>query len=137
MEKDILSLFVINDSTKQLIKKNLKLTFILIIVSIVYSIFDLYDWFSHLAALSPVSRNSQHYFYNYKMRPIIAVIVLSLGVIGHFMRYSAYKFITSAVENNDTESLNEGFKKFYIINILILISFLISTISLFYRIFFY
>ncbi len=135
MDNDMLSLMMLNDHTKSLARKIFRLALALLIMSAIYSLLDLSEWYSFLKRpRTPGLRNS-YYIYSRFFRPIVALVVLCLSLAGHLLSYKAYRYINNALEQEDQLMLNNGFRNIYLVYLLSFISLTISILSIFYRYF--
>ena len=133
MENDVLSLMTINDETGLLAKKIFKLTLVLLVLSILYSIMDLLDWYSFLIKYSSSTRKLPYYLYNHTIRPVIAFFILLFSLLGHILNYKAFAAINTGVEQQDAAFFNKGFKNIYVVAVLSVISLSLALGSICYR----
>ncbi len=130
---DILSLFVSNQITVSSIKKIYRVTFIIIICSIIYSVFDLVEWYFIVDKAQQFRGPIHNYFYRYTVWPVVAVILISLSLIAKLLNYKGYGYFLASIKNNDASLLHKAFSNIYISLLLILLDLVISIINIGYR----
>jgi len=135
MEKDILSTFITNEITLSIVTKLYRWALVLLLISSIYWILDLMNWYTLLKKTPDSIKNNAKNFVSYKLRPVISVIGMALSVIGHILNYKGYGHVLSGIKSSDSLLLNKGFKNFYTTYILAFISYSVLIIYYIYKLF--
>jgi hypothetical protein len=127
MNEDLITNSFTDNVSKAVVKRNLALSRIALVLSIVYSLTVLLDWYSLLKS-SSLNGEASITFY-YRVMLIIDIILLAIDTYGFILIIKAYRFINNSLEKSDPGLMTMGFKYFYTSNILLIISFVIAILS--------
>lgn len=133
MEKEMISSFVENRQLRSVVKTIFHVIIASLILFSVYAIIELFAWWQLLHRVA--SSTLKKYFYDYRLRPAIAVVLLVMSLLAHILSVRAYQLFNKGLVENDQGLIAGGFKKLLVISILGLIELIVSLISISYRLF--
>ncbi|GAB2806998.1 hypothetical protein [Ferruginibacter profundus] len=133
MTEDLITSNFVDNINRLTIKKTFWLAKFILILVIVYTIVDLIDWY--IAIVNSWGRTFKYNstFYEYRILPVVAVILLAMGVIGAVWHIKANKLIDQSFEKADADLFNLGYQFYYQSAKLSLVAFCISIASIIIR----
>jgi hypothetical protein len=135
MNDDLISNNFADNINKSLVKKGLAFTKTLLNLVIIYSILNLLDWYLFVSRSMRYHLVSFNDYYSYRIHPVVAVIVLSMGIVTSMFHVKANRLILLSFEKEDAELFNAGCLFSVQAMRLSIISFIVSLISVATRIF--
>ena len=107
MNENLISDFDMNDIDKNLMFRNGRLVLIMFILSLINSLLDLISvCIKLLPAKSP--QLYKHFFYTFRILPVITVGCLGLIILSHFFYYKALITQSTAINKSDSILFNAG-----------------------------
>lgn len=92
----------------KLIRKILLFTKLILALSILYAVIELYNWYIVLQSTSGREFGRRIDIYNYRVYSAVMFVLLAAGIIGHVFNVRAFRFISNALEDNDAGLFNKG-----------------------------
>jgi len=129
MSNDLISNNFVENVEKDLIKKTIGLTKLVLNMAIIYSILDIVHWSISINNSLDHTLRSNSAFYTYRIQPFVALALLAMGIIGSSFHVKANKLIDISFEKADADHFNTGFRFYYKAAGLSIISAIISIIS--------
>jgi len=121
-------------SRKNLLKRSTQIVFVLLMLTILYSIFQLVDWYLFFKNTNNGRGYIKHFLYYYRLCPLISIAGMMICITSYTFLYKSFRFQLAAVNNQDDSLFNKGLRFFNINLILIVIYFLILFSNILYRI---
>ena len=134
MNNDLISGNFTDNIDKSIIKQTHKLFKIIFLLFLAYSIFDLCDWYMLITGKGSIHETSLTFF-SYRIRPIIALIVLIGNLLIIQFYINANKLISISFEAENSDNFNKGYAFFYKAAWLALVLNALSVISVIIRLF--
>ena len=135
MNEDLISNHFIDSINKTLIKRNIRLISVLFILTTIYALFNLLDWYIVLSK-AEFTRITPRIIFLYRIHPIISVVISVISIIGYFLILNGNRSIAMSFEKNEADLFNRGYQLFYRAGVLSVVSFGIAIISIMIRIIF-
>jgi hypothetical protein len=123
----------IDSNRKNILNRNTQLVFVLLIFSVLYSIFQLADWYMFFKNTNFGKGNIKHYFYYYRLSPLISVVEMALSIISYSFVYRSFKLQSIAVNTQNGSLFNKGLRFFNINLVIMILYFLILFANILFR----
>ncbi len=136
MNEDLIVDSFFDNVDGSLIKKNFILSKAVFKLSILYAILELLYWYITLSGSLRHILNTNAAFYYYRILPVIAFIVMGIGITGTLLYVKANKMIDLSIENASTDLFNSGYQLYYQSSKLSVLSFCISIMLVGARLYF-
>jgi hypothetical protein len=125
--------FTIGTDSKNLLQKSTQIIFLLLIFSVLYSLFQLVDWYFFLKNSGSSRLSGDHFFYYYRLSPLISVTEMALSILSYTFVYRSFKCQSTAVNTEDAGLYNKGLRFFNISLMISVVYFLILFANFLYR----
>jgi hypothetical protein len=125
--------FPIDTNSKNLMKKNVQILLVLLIFSVLYSLFQLVDWGLFLRTSTGARMYSRHFFYYYRLSPLISIVEMALSIMAAVIVYMSFKNQSIAVDTEDAALFNKGIRFFNMALMIDLVYFLILFANIIFR----
>jgi hypothetical protein len=129
MGEDLISNNFVDNVNKTVIKKTFFLTKVLLNLTLVYTIIDLLNWYIAISNSFTYAIRYNSTYYAVRIHPIVAVIILSLGIIGSSFVVKANRLICLSFEKNEADLFNSGYEYYNRAAKLSLVSFCVAIAS--------
>ncbi len=133
MSEDLISNNFVDNVNRIVIKKTFNFSKAVLTLTIVYSILELTNWYIAISDTIGKIISSYSVFFNYRIIPVIAVILLSMGIVSWGYCVKANKLIELSFQKNDANLFNKGYELFYKSARLIFASFSLAIVSVVIR----
>ncbi len=117
MSEDLISNDFTVNINKQIIRRNIKLQLTILILFSTYIVLDFTEWYPAISKASSLPQTTLN-LYNYKIRPIIALMLLPLNIIIWFFYLKGHKLILQSFEKDDAGFFNKGYSFLFKVSIL-------------------
>ncbi len=128
--------FTVSINTRKIKKVLFILKANLLIISI-FSLLSAIDIYWLVSKSNLIQNKATSFFFNFRLWPVISVIVLSLDIVGYFMVIKFSSLILTSIEDTNPEAFNKGYDYFYKATLIAFVSYLITLLSLSTRLFLY
>ncbi len=135
MNQDLITNNFTDSINKNLLKKLLILSKIVLSLIIIYSIIELFNWYIFISKYFFESSLSYSNYYASKIQPLIVILLLLIAIAGWFYNVKSITLINKAIENSNPEMFNKGYLFVYKTAKLAVISICLSIISAAIRLF--
>ncbi|MEP7256401.1 MAG: hypothetical protein ABI666_11545 [Ferruginibacter sp.] len=134
MSEDLISNNFADNINRNVIKRNIRLLFVVIILFSVYTIFNFIDWYMVMAQANPL-RKTIFTFYSYWIRPLVFLITLILGFTEWVYYIKGHKLILLSFEKDNVDFFNKGYSFLNKATILNIIGYSLIILSFMFRYF--
>src|SRR5689334_1986325 len=124
MQEDLITNSFIESVNRTIVRRNVTLAKTALILWILYTLAILWDLYEFIK----IEPQGTMAIYNYRILPVIDVILLAMNTYGYVLIVKGYRFINASFERPDPSLLGMGFKCFYQSNILLIISSIVSIL---------
>lgn len=129
MNEDLISNAFVDNLNRAIVKRNVILSKIALLLSIVYAVSHLFGWYLLLKKTDWELIEDAKMIFTFIITPVIDLIMLSLSIYGYFLILKAYRYINASCDRSDPVLMSKGFSYFYKANILSIILISISIIA--------
>lgn len=130
MTEDLLSNNFADTVNRAVIKKTLGLNKNVLNLIIIYSILDILDWYIAISRSVYYHLDKASVFFEYRIHPIIALVLLALSIVSAAFFVRANKMIDESFEASDATLFNDGYGLYLRASRLNLVSICISVITI-------
>ena len=134
MSEDLISNNFVDNINRTIIKRTIRVSKAVLILTILYAIAELVVWYTLIARSINFTDLSRADFYDLRITPVIAVLLLTSSIISWLYCVKANKLTYLSFENNDADLFNKAYLFFYRSARLIFASFALATLSVSIRI---
>jgi hypothetical protein len=136
MENDLLTTSFTTNIDKNLLRRNFSIVKTVYFLAILYFMIDIFYWYLNYKDLQFMIREDfkSATILKTEILGIVYIISSMLIMYAYYCNRKAYNCIIAAVETEDPEGFNRGFKVFYTSNVIGLISIFIHLSTLSYNI---
>jgi hypothetical protein len=128
LSEDLISNDFTGNINKQIIRCNIKLQLIILILFSTYIVLGFAEWYPAISKANSLPQTTLN-FYNYKIRPVIALILLPLNITIWFFYLKGHKLILQSFEKDDAGFFNKGYSLLFKVSILNVIGYLVFVLS--------
>ncbi len=136
MSEDLISNNFVDNVNSTIIKRNFIISKLLLVLCICWSLIVLIDWYLILQGGNADMIHGTNMVYTYVILPISDIVVIGLSVYAYILIVKAYRCIEGSLEQSNGSLMSEGFTHFYTSNILTVISYIISILTMIMNFFF-
>ncbi len=130
MPEDLISNNFVENVNRTVIKKTFILTKSILALVIIYSTLELLEWYIFISKSFGRIFKYPHIFYEYRIHPVIAVILISLSITSWSYIVKVNKTIANSFEKADAELFNFGYRFYYKAARLTLVSACLAVLSI-------
>ena len=131
--KDLIKNSFIENINVKILHKNFRVIKIVLVLLSIYSVCDIVDWCVSFQNFYTLSKSNLA-FYNYRIRPFIAILILALNIIGFTFIFKGNKLIITSIEKEDAAKFNEGYSTLYKSSLLSMAGYCTAIASIIMRI---
>jgi hypothetical protein len=113
MSEDLISNNFVDNINRTVIKKTLWFSKAVLSLTIIYAIADLLNWYNPFVLSMKMDNLSNTEYFNYRILPVVDIILLSSSIISWSYCVKANKFINLSFEKNDADLFNKAYQYFY------------------------
>ena len=129
MQEDLISNNFVENVNRSVVKKTLIITKSILTLIIIYSALELLNWYIAVSNTIGHVFKYPYTFYEYRIHPVIAVILLTISITSWSYVVKANKTITASLEKADADIFNAGYQFYFKSARLTLVSVCISILS--------
>ena len=130
MSEDLISNNFVDNADRATINKTFSLAKSIFNLVIVYTILDLIDWYITVTNSWGRTFRLNSSFYEYRIHPVVSVILLAIGIIGASWHIKANKLVGLSFEKADADTFNAAYQFNYKAARLSVVSVCISIASI-------
>jgi hypothetical protein len=135
MSEDLISNNFVDNINRTIIKKAFKLSKVVLVLTIIYAIEELWAWYSIIARSINLTDLTFFELYDLRISPVIFILLLMNSVISWSFCVKANRLIHLSFENADADLFNKAYRFFYRSAKLVFASFSIAIITIGIRLF--
>ncbi len=109
MSKDLLSGNFTEGIDRKLIKKILVLAKAVMSLSIIYTVIELFNWYTVIERTVGLNLQTALLFFTYRIYPFVLLVLFVLNIFAYSFNVKSMSLIDESVEENDADLFNQGF----------------------------
>jgi hypothetical protein len=122
MSEDLITHSFTEAVDKGTIKKIISIIRIILLLCIVYSFLDVWQWYTYLSTVSSVNNKFKD-FYKFAIFPAIAIIKLAERIVSLILNLNGTKLLYASFVNDEVMLFNQGYKLLYKSAVLTVVTF--------------
>jgi hypothetical protein len=134
MNEDLITNPFTENINLTLIKRNQIVVKALLSLCTLYCLLDMLNWYFILKTTDTTIVGDFFYFYTLRIRPIVSLLLLLANLCSFYFMSKANELIATGIHKENAELFNDGYRYYFRANMLFLISFCVSIISVAIRI---
>ena len=120
MNEHLISNNFVYNVNKSLVKRNIHLINIILVLVLIYSCLDFMNWYDAISKSADKTLTTR-LFFSYRIRPAIAIILVTFSIVNILFVLKANKLIDKSMELKDADHFNRAYTLFTRIGILSII----------------
>jgi hypothetical protein len=134
MNEDLITNPFTENINLTLIKRNQIVVKALLSLCTLYCLLDMLNWYFILKTTDTTIVGDFYYFYTLRIRPTVSLLLLLANLCSYYFMSKANELIAAGIYKENAELFNDGYRYYFRANMLFLISFCFSIISIAIRI---